>query len=164
MVFDCISGYSGGGKNHGYDYGENIIAYRLTDHNHLKEMSHALGTRPSFTPHVVNTFRGLMCTAHLKLKKPVEARAELLASYQQYYKGSFTRVSEEIPCTKDVLGTPYCQIGALSIEEGAGDHVVAVSVIDNLLKGAASRAIENLNLMFGLPRTAGLERRGMHPH
>jgi N-acetyl-gamma-glutamyl-phosphate reductase len=153
-VFDCISGYSGGGVNNAYDYQENMIAYKLTDHFHIKEMSKVLGFDLSFTPHVVNAFAGIMCTAHIQLDGPMEADA-VKATYAKYYEGSNTMVADGIPCTKEVVGTPICKIGGFAQEKP--DRIVIVSVIDNLLKGAASQAVENMNIMFGLGQKEGLQ-------
>ena len=71
-VFDCISGYSGGGNVAKYNYQENIIAYKLSNHYQIKELLNILNFRFSFTPHVVNTFSGLMCTAHIFLKDKIK--------------------------------------------------------------------------------------------
>ncbi|MBU0614973.1 MAG: hypothetical protein KJ601_02675 [Nanoarchaeota archaeon] len=142
VVFDCISGYSGAGKNNPFDYKENIIAYNLTDHFHIKEIEKILGIKVSFTPHVVNTFQGLMCTAHIKLK---ENLTDIKDIYKSFYKDTKTIITDNTPCTKDTTNTPYCHIGGF---EGDKDHLVIISVIDNLMKGAASQAIENAKLML----------------
>ena len=148
VVFDCVSGYSGGGKNakEKYDIEENIIAYKLNDHFHVEEMENVLGLNVLFTPHVTSFFRGIMCTAHVFLKEDVKSE-EIKKRFEEFYKGSLTKVVSDIPCTKDVMQSPYCHIGGF---EKKGNCVVIISVIDNLLKGAASQAVENMNLMFGL--------------
>ncbi len=153
-VFDCINGYSGGVKNPKYDYQENIIAYSITGHNHIPEMSKMFGFGFSFTPHVVNTFSGLMCTSHVFLKEKVDAAA-LRKKYKEFYKSSFTKVVEHIPCTKKVSKTPYCHIGGFEFDSSG--QLVIISVIDNLYKGGASQAVENMNIMFGFGRKEGLE-------
>lgn len=155
VIFNGISGYSGAGKNAGIDYGENVIAYKLTKHNHVKEMEKVLGFDFSFTPHVVNSFSGLMCTAHILLKKPVKPE-EIKRKYEKVYAGSFTKVVEHIPCTKEVTNTPYCFLGGFEFD--GNNKLVIVSVIDNLLKGAASQAIENMNLMFNVNQKEGLNK------
>jgi len=152
-VFDCISGYSGGGVNHGYDYMENIIAYKLTDHFHIKEMVKVLGFDLSFTPHVVNAFNGIMCTAHITFDIPLDVSG-LKREYKKFYGRANTMVVDGIPCTKEVVGTPLCKIGGFAQEKQ--NRLVVVSVIDNLMKGAASQAVENMNIMFGLDQTEGL--------
>ncbi|MDO8647306.1 MAG: N-acetyl-gamma-glutamyl-phosphate reductase [Candidatus Diapherotrites archaeon] len=149
VVFDCISGYSGGGKNASakYDYGENIIAYELTSHFHIAEIEKILGQNVSFTPHVASNFAGLMCTAHIFLNEKIGSQ-EILGKYKEFYTGSFTQVAEKIPSTKDTVGTPYCKIGGF--QQDKNNRLVVVSAIDNLLKGAASQAIENMGLVLGL--------------
>ena len=156
VVFDCISGYSGGGKDAKlkYDYEDNIIAYKLTDHFHKPEIKMVLGPIFSFTPHVVNAFSGIMCTAHFTMKSEMFDFNEILNRYTNLYRNSFTKVVDTIPCTNDVTGTPYCHIGGFSPD--GPQRLVLISVIDNLLKGAASQAIENMNIMFGLEQQAGL--------
>ncbi|MBS3106692.1 N-acetyl-gamma-glutamyl-phosphate reductase [Candidatus Woesearchaeota archaeon] len=153
-VFDCISGYSGAGKNahEKFNYAENIIAYHLADHLHLPEIKKALGCSVSFTPHVVNAFSGLMCTAHLNLKETLSLEA-VQSLYESFYKDGFTTAVSHIPSTKEVVGTPFCHIGGFAKDENG---LVVVSVIDNLMKGAASQAIENFNLMFGFNLKEGL--------
>ena len=148
VVFDCVSGYSGGGKNakEKYDIEENIIAYKLNNHFHVEEMENVLGFDVLFTPHVTSFFRGIMCTAHVFLKEDVSEK-DIKKKFEEFYEKSLTKVVNGIPCTKDVMQSPYCHIGGF---EKKGNCVVIVSVIDNLLKGAASQAVENMNLMFGL--------------
>lgn len=156
VVFDCISGYSGGGKNakDKFDYEENIIAYQLTKHFHINEMEKILKCSLSFTPHVVNAFSGLMCTAHVFLKKEAQD-IDIKKIYQEFYKNTFTRIVEGIPQTKDVINTPYCNIGGF--EKDKNNQIIIVSVIDNLQKGAASQAVQNMNIMFGFNEYEGLE-------
>lgn len=154
-VFDCISGYSGGGRVAKYDYQENIIAYKLSKHYQIKELSNILNFNFSFTPHIVNTFSGLMCTAHIFLKNKIKL-TEIKNQYKKYYKNSFTKIIENIPSTKnDVVNTPYCNIGGFEFDKN--NQLVIVSVIDNLYKGAATQAIENMNLMFKLDHKEGLK-------
>jgi len=151
VVFDCISGYSGGGKTSKYDYEENIIAYSLVNHFHKSEIQDKLGMKVSFTPHVVNAFNGLMCTAHITLKEET-SKAELSELYSAKYASTLTQVSETIPCTKEVLNSPFCKI-SFEVNE---KELVVVSVLDNLMKGAASQAIQNMNLLFGFDQKEGL--------
>ncbi|MEE4311302.1 MAG: Asd/ArgC dimerization domain-containing protein [candidate division KSB1 bacterium] len=145
IVFDCISGYSGGGKNPSYDYHGNIIAYKLRDHHHVREISHELGMNISFAPHVIDTFSGLMCTAHIRLKRklPID---DVVLKYQNQYQNTRTRVMRDIPDTKMVVDSDVCVIGGFVYDNN--DKLVVVSVIDNLMKGAASQALENMRLML----------------
>ncbi|MCH7826720.1 MAG: N-acetyl-gamma-glutamyl-phosphate reductase [Bacteroidetes bacterium] len=153
-VFDCISGYSGGGNAAKYKYQENIIAYKLSNHFQIKELSNILNFNFSFTPHVVNTFSGLMCTAHIFLNNKIKLD-KIINQYKEYYKDSFTKIIDSIPSTKNVVNTPYCNIGGFELDKN--NQLVIVSVIDNLYKGAATQAIENMNLMFKLDHKEGLK-------
>jgi len=145
IVFDCISGYSGGGKNPSYDYRGNIIAYKLRDHHHVREISNELGMNVSFAPHVIDTFSGLMCTAHISLKRKLSID-DVVHKYQSLYQNTRTRVIREIPDTKMVVEKDTCVIGGFVYDNN--HKLVVVSVIDNLMKGAASQAIENMRLML----------------
>ncbi len=154
VIFDCISGYSGAGKAADpAQYQENIIAYKISNHFHIREIEQVLGQAVSFTPHVIQAYRGIMCTAHVVLKQGITAK-ELQMKYQRFYAHSFTRIVKGIPQTRDVTGSPYCYIGGLEID--AHDRLVIIAVLDNLLKGAASQALENMNIMFGLDHKEGL--------
>jgi len=153
-VFNGISGYSGGGKNPKYDFKENIIAYKLTSHHQQEELSKILGFDFSFTPHVVNAYKGILCTAHISLREEVDAKS-ILEEYKKLYKGTFTKAAKKVPCTKEVVETPDCSIGGF---ETTGKHIIIVSAIDNLMKGASSQAIENMNIMFGLNHKQGLKK------
>jgi len=151
IAFDCISGYSGGGKTNKYDFEENIMAYNLTNHFHKKEILEQIGLDISFVPHVVNAFNGLMSTVHIKLKEEIK-KEEIFEKYSKLYANSFTSILDSVPCTKEVINTPQCKIGF----EVSGKELVVVSVIDNLMKGSSSQAIENMNLMFGFNQKEGL--------
>ncbi len=153
VVFDCISGYSGGGRNGTHDHAGNITAYKLTQHFHRKEIEMVTGKEVAFTPHVADVFSGIMCTAHVFLDHKVDP-GELQKLYEDHYMGTMTKVCSNVPSTKDVVGTPFCHIGGF--ESFGINGIVIISVIDNLLKGAATQAVENMNLMFGLEREVGL--------
>lgn len=149
VAFDCKSGYSGGGKNKKYDYDENVVPYSLDAHYQKPEVGKFLKTDFSFAPHVVNAYRGLIATVHVfgdvgKLDK-------LFAKY--YANEPFVKITQEIPTFGSVKNTPYCQIGGFAVGE---KHCLIVSAIDNLLKGAASQAVQNLNIMAGFDETSGL--------
>lgn len=147
VVFDCISGYSGAGKKAKelFDYEENIIAYKLTNHFHIQEIEKYTELKISFTPHIVNSYAGLMSTAHIFVKKDIST-IELKNIFRDFYKGTLTKVVDTIPCTKDVFQSSYCHIGGF--EKDKNNQLVLVSAIDNLHKGAASQAIENMDIMF----------------
>jgi len=155
-VFDSVSGYSGGGRNKSFDVENNILAYKLTDHHHNLEMDRILPMKFSFTPHVINAFRGIMTTAHLLLKETVVPE-EIIEIYKDYYQGSLTEICDTIPSFRDVADTSKCLLGGFKLDSNG--NLVIISVIDNLLKGAASQAIENFNLMFGLESQMGLKEK-----
>ncbi len=157
-VFDCMSGYSGAGKNakDKLDYENNMIAYKLTDHFHKREMNHVLGMDISYTPHVVDTFSGIMCTAHIFLKEAIDV-GDMRKMYEKFYNNTFTKIMEGIPSTKDVTHTPWCHIGGFEVDAEDNKKLVIISVIDNLLKGASSQAIENMNIMFGYDHKEGVK-------
>ncbi len=150
IAFDCKSGYSGGGKTKKYDYDENVIPYGLTDHYQKPEIGKFVSKPFSFTPHVVDAFRGLIATIHVF----GELDSNLDQKYAKFYDNKpFVKVSKDIPNFNNVKNTPYCVIGGFS---KAKNHTIIVSAIDNLLKGAASQAVENMNIRFGFKQTEGL--------
>ncbi|MAE42832.1 N-acetyl-gamma-glutamyl-phosphate reductase [Candidatus Woesearchaeota archaeon] len=159
IIFDCKSGYSGAGSipsyvNNPKNYNDNIIPYKISNHRHKYEMQQYLKAKVSFTPHVIPTFRGLMSTAHILLKKKISAK-KVKDMYKKYYKNSpFVKIVNKIPEIKDVQNTNYCMIGGFEIDEN--NQLVIVSVIDNLLKGASGQAVQNMNIMFGFEETEGL--------
>jgi N-acetyl-gamma-glutamyl-phosphate reductase len=160
IVFDCKSGWSGAGRDSDYAknpelLNDNLIAYKLTKHRHKYEIEQFVKTTPiSFTPHVFDTFEGMMCTAHVLLKNDVSSD-EIIKRYQDFYKDSvFVRVSQDIPDVRQTQKTNYCDIGGFEIDET--NQLVIVSTLDNLWKGAAGQAVQNMNLMLSLPETEGL--------
>jgi len=160
IVLDCKSGYSGAGKKPSYvnepkNYTDNIIPYNLVNHRHKAEIEQFIKTRISFTPHVLSTFRGLMCTAHILLKKKISPE-KVRKLYIDFYKNkSFVRVLDKIPDLHDVQRTNLCCIGGFEID--SNNQLVVISVIDNLIKGASGQAVQNMNIMFGIEQSNGLE-------
>lgn len=159
IVFDCKSGWSGAGKSSVYAKDpniikDNIIAYNLTKHRHKYEISQVIKTKLSFTPHVIDTFQGMMITAHVLLKKNYEA-AEIKEKLKSFYKESpFVEVVDDIPDIRKVQGTNKCIIGGFEIDEN--NQLVIVTVLDNLIKGASGQAVQNMNLMLGIDEKEGL--------
>lgn len=160
IVFDCKSGWSGAGKESIYAKDssvikDNIQAYKLTKHRHKYEIEQFIKTKLSFTPHVIDTFQGMMCTAHVLLKKKIE-KEEIIKLFEDFYKDQpfVNIIKDKIPEIKDVQKTNYCHIGGFEIDEN--NQLVIVSVIDNLIKGASGQAIQNMNLMFGFDEKEGL--------
>ena len=173
VFVDAKSGISGagrgGGGGHGYsDANEDVSAYRVASHNHQPEMTQELSrlregppVAVTFVPHLVPMTRGIHATCHATLARPV-TQAEALAVYRDFYEGEpFTIVSETPPHTKHATGSNVCLVHP-AVDERNG-ALVAIGALDNLMKGAAGSAIENMNLMFGLPREAGLDRPALYP-
>jgi N-acetyl-gamma-glutamyl-phosphate reductase len=159
IVLDCKSGWSGAGRESDYakDPGiikDNLIAYNLTRHRHKYEIEQFIISKLSFTPHVIDTFQGMMCTAHVILNTKLTPEA-VLDMYKSFYKDSaFVKVDKPIPQIKHTQKTNFCHIGGFEIDES--NQLVVVSTIDNLVKGASGQAVQNMNLMLGFDVAAGL--------
>lgn len=173
IVVDAKSGISGAGRGTGGGYAfsevnEDVSAYRVANHNHEPEIAQELealadGARPSvtFVPHLVPMTRGIHATCYAPLRRAVSG-AEVLEVYRAFYRDDpFTRVSTTPPHTKHTLGSNRCFVHPV-VDERNG-MLVAIGVLDNLGKGAAGQAIQNMNLMLGLPETAGLEGAPLYP-
>jgi N-acetyl-gamma-glutamyl-phosphate reductase len=159
IIFDCKSGYSGAGNKKTYvnnpkNYTDNIIPYKLTNHRHKAEIGQFVKSNVSFTPHVIPTFRGLMCTMHVILHKKLSID-QIKTMYKNCYKNQhFVKVVDKIPDLHDVQNSNYCYIGGFEIDDN--NQLVVVSVIDNLIKGASGQAVQNMNIMFGFEESEGL--------
>ena len=123
IEFDCKSGYSGAGVKPAYNndpknYTDNIIAYKLSAHRHKSEIEQFIKTKLSFTPHVIPTFRGIMCTMHAILNKKI-GNNKIKSIYKNYYKKEpFIKIMEDkIPELHDVQNTNYCCIGGFEIDD-----------------------------------------------
>ena len=156
-----ISGYSGAGtapsrKNDLLTLSGNIMPYSLKGHLHEKEASRQLGTEVSFMPHVAQFFRGLSITANIPLIAPL-TMTQVIARYSACYKDeAMIKLSfDEPPELQSAVGTPFANIGGFSLSED-GQTLVVVSVIDNLMKGASSQALQNMNLACGYLEFSGL--------
>jgi N-acetyl-gamma-glutamyl-phosphate reductase len=160
IVIDAKSGISGAGKaaterthfseNHG-----SVAAYNPFGHRHTPEMEQALGQTVTFVPHLVPLDRGLLSSMYAHLV-PGTTAAEVTAAFERAYQHApFVRLSgDALPEIKHVAHTNFCDIG-WKAEEATG-RVFVVSVIDNLVKGAAGQAIQNFNVMYGFDQKAGL--------
>jgi len=159
-VIDAKSGLSGAGKaptdrthfceNHG-----SVAAYGVFHHRHTPEMVQALGRPVTFVPHLVPLDRGLMATVHVRLRPGTAPEAVTSAFNRAYASAPFVRVTgTTLPEIKDVVHTNFCDIGWI-FDPDTG-RLCVVSVIDNLVKGAAGQALQNANLMHGLDERAGL--------
>ncbi|MBW2980037.1 N-acetyl-gamma-glutamyl-phosphate reductase [Candidatus Woesearchaeota archaeon] len=160
IVFDCKSGWSGAGKKSAFAKNpkiieDNLVAYKLTKHRHKYEIMQFVGKKISFTPHVMDAYQGMMCTAHIILKKKIN-KQKIIKLYSQYYKNQpFVKIKKDIPQVKDTQKTNQCHIGGFEIDEN--NQLVVVSTIDNLLKGASGQAVQNMNLMLGFKESEGLK-------
>lgn len=174
LIVDAKSGTSGAGRgakvpNLFCEVNENIKAYGVASHRHTPEIEEQLGYaagRPvtlSFTPHLVPMNRGILATEYASLKEMVSCE-EVKKIYEKYYgKETFIRVLDQGVCpeTKWVEGSNYVDIG-FQIDPRTG-RIILMGAIDNLVKGAAGQAVQNMNLLFGLPETQGLELVPMFP-
>jgi N-acetyl-gamma-glutamyl-phosphate reductase len=172
IVVDGKSGVSGAGRALGQQYhfveaNDNLSAYGLEGegHRHRPEIEQELArlngeqSSVTFVPHLVPMSRGILTTAYVELVSDVPA---LRAAYDEFYGGSpFVRIVDEPPSTRQVAGTNNCLIFVR--ENHAGGRSVVVSVIDNLGRGAAGQAIQNMNRVFGLPETMGLDAVAIYP-
>ncbi|TAA46480.1 N-acetyl-gamma-glutamyl-phosphate reductase [Pseudoxanthomonas winnipegensis] len=155
-----VSGYSGAGttpsdKNNPALLADNLMPYSLTDHMHEREVSAHLGVPVEFMPHVAPHFRGITMTVNLWLQQPM-AREAIKARYQARYAGEpLIEVVDDAPWVSRIAGRHGVQIGGFTLAPG-GKRVVVVSTLDNLLKGAATQAMQNLNLALGLPELTAI--------
>jgi|Deesub1362B_J571_1020462.scaffolds.fasta_scaffold00308_4 N-acetyl-gamma-glutamyl-phosphate reductase len=169
IIFDSKSGISGAGnepseRSHYPNLAENILAYNITRHRHRAEMVQELEkfgkVKIHFTPHVIPSIRGILTTAHVLLKESI-SEEEVRRAFKEFYKDtSFIRFVE-LPKLNDVRGSNFCDIGWRIDEEN--QRIVVLSAIDNLIKGGAGQAIQNMNLMCGLDETTGLMFPPLHP-
>lgn len=174
IIIDAKSGTSGAGRGAKVDnlyceVNENIKAYGVANHRHTPEieeqLSYAAGEPVliNFTPHLVPMNRGILITAYASLKKEVSYE-EVKAAYDKYYANEkFVRVLEKDVCpqTKWVEGSNYVDVN-FKIDPRT-KRVIMMGAMDNLVKGAAGQAVQNMNLMFGLKESEGLELVPMFP-
>ncbi|MCA9845461.1 MAG: N-acetyl-gamma-glutamyl-phosphate reductase, partial [Dehalococcoidia bacterium] len=173
IVVDAKSGISGAGRGSGggfsySDVNEDVSAYKIAAHNHqpeiaqeLEALGEALPAAVTFVPHLVPMTRGIHATCYAPLAKPV-SQAQVEDCYRSFYADApFTAVSTKPPHTKHTLGSNMCLVHPV-VDERNG-MLVAVGVLDNLVKGAAGQAIQNMNLMLGLPETMGLDTAAVYP-
>ena len=159
-----VSGYSGAGKtpsrkNDPEVLKDNLLPYALVDHVHEKEISHHIGRDVRFMPHVAPFFRGITLSIAAELREAVTERT-LMALFREYYAGfPLVAVLEAIPDVRQVRGRHQVLIGGFSVSDDHPYRIGLVTVLDNLLKGAATQAVQNLNLAFGLDSMKGLDIR-----
>ncbi|KLD72803.1 N-acetyl-gamma-glutamyl-phosphate reductase, partial [Xanthomonas hyacinthi DSM 19077] len=149
-----VSGYSGAGttpsdKNDPELLRDNLMPYALTDHMHEREVSTQLGVPVEFMPHVAPHFRGISMTVNLWLQQPLTLEA-IQRRYRERYAGEpLIDVLDEAPWVSRIAGRHGAQIGGFTLAPG-NKRLVVVATLDNLLKGAATQAMQNLNLALGL--------------
>lgn len=170
VAIDAKTGSSGSGRalkesTHHPTRHADFRAYRPLAHQHEPEIVQAWGDpagrriRTSFVSHSMDAARGIYVTVHLTLPEPVDS-ATLLKRYASYYEESvFVRVSADPPCLQDVIGSNFCDVSVAC----RGRQVVAMAALDNLVKGMAGTAVQNMNLMCGLAEETGLWAPGLRP-
>ncbi|MBI4288097.1 MAG: N-acetyl-gamma-glutamyl-phosphate reductase [Chloroflexi bacterium] len=179
IIVDSKSGVSGAGRalsigTHYSEVNENLSAYSLGGHRHLPEIVNELKVRKAgfqprvtFLPHLVPMTRGILssCYATLKpgaLPEGKKGIQEVQRLYGDFYKGeTFVRVTEAPPETKHTWGNNLCLI--YPTVDVRTNRLIVISCIDNLVKGAAGQAIQNMNLMLGFPEAAGLQAAAVYP-
>lgn len=174
LIIDAKSGTSGAGRgakvnNLFCEVNENIKAYGVASHRHTPEIEEQLGYAAgeqftiSFTPHLVPMNRGILATEYASLKAGV-TKEMVAAAYDQYYANEpFVRVSHDSQPveTRWVEGSNYVDISY--VIDPRTNRIIMMGAIDNLVKGAAGQAVQNMNLLFGLPETEGLTQPPMFP-
>ncbi|HEX5939985.1 MAG TPA: N-acetyl-gamma-glutamyl-phosphate reductase [Dehalococcoidia bacterium] len=172
LVIDGKSGVSGAGRALAQDYhyaeaNDNLSAYGLAGqgHRHRPEIDQELSrlspnhSPVTFVPHLVPMTRGILTTLYAQRN---EGSGSLKGIYEEYYEGSsFVRVVDEPPSTRQVAGTNNCLI--FIREDDPSGRSIVISVIDNLGRGAAGQAIQNMNRVFSLPETTGLDSIALYP-
>jgi len=175
IVVDSKSGVSGAGRTltlttHYSEANEDVYAYSLEGHRHLPEIEQELkALNPSispsitFVPHLVPMTRGILSTCYAKLVDSRRLTADSLKQlYREFYKHApFIQITTQPPHTKHVWGTNLCLIYPTVDSRTA--RLIVISCLDNLIKGGAGQAVQNMNLMFNLPETTGLEALAVYP-
>lgn len=163
IVVDSKSGVSGAGRSpkphlHFPECNESVAAYAVGSHRHQPEIEQivaratGVAAEITFTPHLIPMERGILSTVYLQPTSSVNA-SRIADELREYYASEpFVRIRNQPPATRDVAHTNNCD---LFVAENGG-RVVVISAIDNLIKGASGAAVQNFNLMFGLPETTGL--------
>jgi len=164
IIVDAASGVSGAGRepkpeHHFPERNENFEAYNVGKHRHMVEIERVLDanvrggkTAVIFTPHLIPMERGILSTIYLHPHQPISAEHVMDVFAQTYEKEPFVRVRRELPATAQVARTNFCDLSARVVKS----RIVVISAIDNMVKGAAGQAIQNMNIMFGLDEKEGL--------
>lgn len=174
VIVDAKSGISGAGRGlglavHYAEATENVKAYNIGGHRHTPEIEQELSVAAgetvtiSFTPHLMPMSRGILATCYMSLK-PAVTLEQITAAFNKAYSNEFfVRLlgPGQYPATKNVRGTNHCDIGWHV--DPRTNRVIVVSAIDNLVKGAAGQALQNMNIICGLPETTGLRFPALYP-
>ena len=179
IIIDSKSGVSGAGRglsltSHFSEVNESVMAYSVDGHRHMPEITQGLrdidvtaNFAVTFLPHLIPMTRGILSACYATLKDgavPAGERGveELRALYRDFYEGEpFVKVVTTSPMTKHTLGNNDCIVFP-NIDQRT-NRLMAIGCLDNLVKGAAGQAIQNMNVMFGLPETASLEQLALYP-
>jgi len=173
IIIDAKSGITGAGRSTSLDFSfceatETAKAYKVAAHRHTSEIEQELSRfageniELSFTPHLIPMKRGILATSYVNLTKYISVE-EVHKIYCEFYKNEFfVRVCDMgiLPEVKNVVGSNFVDIG-ITVDERL-NRLVVVSCIDNLIKGAAGQAVQNMNIMFGFEEFAGLNAPGMY--
>ena len=163
LIIDSKSGVSGAGREpkshlHFPECNENFTAYGVGTHRHMPEIDQSLSdgagsqVRVVFTPHLAPMDRGILSTCYAQPARELSNEA-LLTLYREFYaQEPFVRVTASLPATKQVSGTNFCDLAVRSVR----GRIVVLSAIDNLIKGASGAAVQNFNLLHGVPETTAL--------
>ena len=160
MLFRSVSGAGRQPKlmTHFPECNESMSAYNVGRHRHTPEIEQVIarhaGARPQviFTPQLAPMDRGILSTIYIRPKQAI-VEGDVMKLLRDAYAGErFVRVVDHLPATKDTVDTNFCDITARVVR----GRVLLISCLDNLVKGAAGAAVQNFNVLFGLPETAGL--------
>ena len=179
VIVDSKSGVSGAGRTlsqtvHFSEANENVSAYGLAGHRHLPEITQELhemdpaqAWRVTFTPHLIPMTRGILSTIYVnpsdaRIPATPDGARRLRDLYEDYYRDEpFVRVTQNPPQTKQTSGSNFTQVyPVMDLRTG---RIVVVTALDNLVKGAAGQAVQNMNLMFGAPEGEGLHDLALYP-
>ena len=177
IIVDAKTGISGAGRgglatntvDHFAEANENVVAYGLEGHGHQPEMAQELGeprgalrAKVTFVPHRIPMTRGILATCYATLRDEKTGKQEVDEVYREFYRSEpFVRVTDAPPQTKQTLGSNLCLV--YPTVDVRTHRLIVISCIDNLVKGAAGQAVQNMNLMLGLPEEEGLQQLALYP-
>ena len=162
-IVDAVSGVTGAGRKatEEFSFAEiagDVRAYRTLRHQHAPEIAQGVGAHVAFVPHLVPIARGILATCHAQLVPGADVGGAYRSAYADQEFIELAKDADDVSI-HHVVGTNHCRIGWTI----AGDELVTIAAIDNLVKGAAGQAVQNLNLALGLAETTGLVLRSFHP-